>query len=77
VWTIYNGNTEVIYFIYMYAKTHLAAIMAIPLIFTNPEMTEVQKLFSNKGNAKRGVSRRLKIGPDDLDLENQQGSRFS
>jgi hypothetical protein len=31
-------------------KTHLAAIMAIPLIFTNPEMTEVQKLFSNKGN---------------------------
>jgi hypothetical protein len=31
----------------MHVKTHLAAIMAIPLIFTNPEMTEVQKLFSN------------------------------
>jgi hypothetical protein len=35
--------------------------MAIPLIFTNPEMTEDQKLFSNKGNEKRGVSPRLKI----------------
>jgi hypothetical protein len=40
-------------------------------------MTEVQKLFSHKGNAKRGVSLRLKIWPGDLDLENQQGSRFS
>ena len=47
MWTIYNDNIEVIYFIYMHVKTHLAAIVAIPLIFTNPEMTEVQKLFSN------------------------------
>ena len=61
----------------MYAKTHLAAIMAIPLIFTNPEMTEVQKFFSNKGNPMRGVSPRLKNWPGDLDFENQQGSRFS
>ena len=61
----------------MYAKTQLAAIMAIPLIFTNPEMTEDQKLFSNKGNVMRGVSPRLKNGPSDLDLETQQGSRFA
>ena len=32
-------------------------------------------LQNNKGNAKRGVSPRLKIRP--CDIENQQGSRFS
>ena len=35
----------------------------------DPNMMQVK--YYNKGNAKRGVSPRLKIWPCDLDLENQ------
>ena len=52
----------------MYANRKISSIMTVTC-FTGCLAT------GNKGNAKRGISPRLKIRPHDL--ENQEGSRFS
>ena len=60
-----------------YESFHFVLIHKISLGFLYERLTSInyykvrQNFKKTKGNAKRGVSPRLKIRPCDLDLENQ------